>query len=168
MTSFGDVERFFHINVNCSDFDRSLAFYETVGFRVLLDFEDAPPPRRTFGEIGLGPVLNLPADCDGRAALLTLSDDPRAMRLDLIEWRVPQEEAPPRRTLAQPGMARICLATRDALAVHARLQAAGYDSYSAPVDTALGGSLIRVFCCEDPDGTVIEFMQFLGPETPSV
>lgn len=165
--SASDVHRFFHINVNCTDFERSLAFYQLIGFEVLLDFERRPGPRRTFGEIGLGPVLGLPEDCDGRAALLTLSDDPLAMRLDLIEWKTPVVPRVPRRNLAQPGVARICLKATDADSVHARLVAAGHVAYSAPTRISLGGSWIKVFCAEDPDGVVMEFMQFLGPDNES-
>jgi hypothetical protein len=106
--------------------------------------------------------LRLPQDCEGRAALLMLKGDSRGPRLDLIEWRTPREPAPPRRTLAQPGVARICLRTSDADAVHERLSAAGFACYSAPARLVLGGSAIKVFCTEDPDGVVIEFMQFLG------
>jgi catechol 2,3-dioxygenase-like lactoylglutathione lyase family enzyme len=156
----GDVPCFFHINVNCSDFERSLAFYRLIGFEVVLDF--AASSNATFGEVGLGPVLRLPDDCDGRAALLMLGGDERGLRLDLIEWRSPREAAPPRRSLAQLGVGRICLRTFDAAAVHARLSDAGYSCYSAPKRITLGGSKIEVFCAEDPDGVVIEFMQFIG------
>ncbi len=110
----------------------------------------------------LGPVLGLPDDCDGRAALLALSGDSSAMRLDLIEWKQPKLQAECRKNLAQPGIARICLKTSDCDAVHARLAAAGHVAYSAPTRVYLGGGWIKVFCCEDPDGAVIEFMQFMG------
>ncbi len=161
-TRNGDVEQVFHINVNCSDFDRSLAFYRLIGFEVVLDFATAPGSQLSFGQAGLGPILGLPGNCAGRAVLLALSDDRRAARLDLIEWKAPRVPAEPRKSLAQPGVARICLKTGDADAVHARLVAAGHRAYSPPTRTALGGSLIKVFCVEDPDGVVIEFMQFLG------
>nr|WP_295469650.1 VOC family protein [Mesorhizobium sp.] len=159
-----DVERFFHINLNCTDFDRSLAFYRLIGFEIFLDFATAPGSHRTFGQVGLGPILGLPDDCDGRAALLTLSNDRGAMRLDLIEWRSPRVASRRRENLAQPGMARICLKTTDADAVHSRLVDAGHPTYSEPIQVSLGGSLIKVFCVEDPDGMVIEFMQFLGAD----
>jgi catechol 2,3-dioxygenase-like lactoylglutathione lyase family enzyme len=157
-----DVQAIFHVNVNCTDFERSLAFYRLIGFEKILDFADAPGPPRSFGQTGLGPVLGLPDDCDGRAALLALSGDSGATRLDLIEWKTPRPPAERRKNLAQPGIARICLKTSDCDAVHARLGAAGHVAYSAPTRVHLGGGWIKVFCCEDPDGTVIEFMQFLG------
>jgi glyoxylase I family protein len=157
-----DVERFFHINVNCTNFERSLAFYRLIGFEIVLDFTTAPGSHRSFGEAGLGPILGLPGSCDGRAALLALSDDRHAVRLDLIEWKSPRVPARRRESLAQPGIARLCLKTTDAEAVHARLSAAGHNAYSPPIQVSLGGSRIKVFCVEDPDGVVIEFMQFLG------
>jgi len=157
-----DVERFFHVNVNCTNFTESLSFYQLLGFEKILDFEETSGPVRSFGQAGLGPVLGLPDDCDGRAALLALSDESGSTRLDLIEWRQPKLPAERRKNLAQPGIARICLKTGDCDSVHARLTAAGYVVYSAPTRVHLGGGWIKVFCCEDPDGVVIEFMEFLG------
>jgi Glyoxalase/Bleomycin resistance protein/Dioxygenase superfamily len=96
------------------------------------------------------------------AALLALSDESGSTRLDLIEWKQPKLPAERRKSLAQPGIARICLKTSDCDSVHSRLSSAGYVVYSAPTRVYLGGGCIKVFCCEDPDGTVIEFMEFLG------
>ena len=158
MSSAANVHRLFHINVNCMDFDVSLAFYQRLGFKTVLEFD----PLTTFGEAGLGPILGLPDDCRGRAALLALGDQPHAPRLDLIEWRSPQvpKGAPP--NLARPGFGRICLKLRDADALHAELVAAGHTPYSPPTRISLAGSDIKVFCVEDPDGVVIEFMEFLS------
>jgi catechol 2,3-dioxygenase-like lactoylglutathione lyase family enzyme len=64
----------FHVNVNCSDFDRSLAFYKTIGFTEYLDFS-TKDEGRTFGDIGLGPLFRLPARIHGRATFLVLGDD---------------------------------------------------------------------------------------------
>jgi hypothetical protein len=111
-----DVQGFFHVNVNCTDFAQSLSFYELVGFEKILDFDDASGPARSFGQAGLGPVLGLPDDCDGRAALLALSGESGSTRLNLIEWKQPKLSAERRKSLAQPGIARICLKTSDATA----------------------------------------------------
>ena len=145
-----DVQRFFHVNINCTNFAQSLAFYQLVGFEKILDFDEAPGSVQSFGQAGLGPVLGLPDDCDGRAALLALSDESGSTRLDLIEWKQPKLPAERRKR------------TSDCDSVHSRLSSAGYVVYSAPTRVYLGGGWIKVFCCEDPDGTVIEFMEFLG------
>jgi catechol 2,3-dioxygenase-like lactoylglutathione lyase family enzyme len=150
----------FHVNVNCSDFDRSLAFYTLIGFKEYLDFSKVDDGR-TFGDIGLGPLFRRPADLHGRATFLVLGDDPWATRLDLIEWVRPKSEPVPKRTLSHLGVARICLKVRDCAALHAKLKAGGYDVYSEPGLIDMGGTRQYVFCCEDPDGVVIEFMQFV-------
>ena len=160
--SLNDVQGVFHVNVNCTNFARSLCFYQLIGFEKILDFDDTPGPVRSFGQAGLGPVLGLPDDCDGRAALLALSGESGSTRLDLIEWKRPKLSAECRKSLAQPGIARICLKTNDCDSVYSRLSSAGYVVYSAPTRVYLGGGWTKLFCCEDPDGTVIEFMEFLG------
>ena len=42
-----DVERFFHINVNCTNFAESLSFYQLVGFEKILDFDETSGPVRS-------------------------------------------------------------------------------------------------------------------------
>jgi hypothetical protein len=54
-------------------------------------------------------------------------------------------------------------APSDAAAVHARLASAGFRTYTRPTDITLGGSVMKIFCAEDPDGVVFEFMQFIRP-----
>jgi len=149
----------FHVNVNCSDFDRSLAFYKLIGFEEVVDFTKLDD-ERSFGEIGLGPLFRMPDRIDGRATFLALGDDRWATRLDLIEWTEPKPQPIPKRTLAHLGIARICLKVRDCFELHGKLKAAGYDVYSEPELIRMGGTEQYVFCCEDPDGVVIEFMQF--------
>lgn len=154
----------FHININCSDFDRALEFYQLIGFRPLLDF-DADRDTRTFGERGIGAVLKLPGNAAGRAMLLALGDNPRATRLDLIEWQQPRSQPHSsldrRRDLTRLGLARICLKVKDCEKIYRRLLEHGFESYTPPTRIELGGSYQIVFCCEDPDGTVIEFMEFV-------
>jgi len=151
----------YHININCSNLERTVAFYELLGFRKIVDFQDPIEGASTdFAEIGLGPILSLPDDLAGRAVLMAAGDDPRATRLDIIEWTNPIQRGAPRLGLAQPGVARIALKVRDATAIHGALVAAGHEPYSEPVRIAMAGTPFLVFCVEDPDGTVIEFMQF--------
>jgi catechol 2,3-dioxygenase-like lactoylglutathione lyase family enzyme len=152
----------FHVNLNCTDLERSTAFYELIGFRVITDFDDVPAAeRRSFDEIGLAPILRVPAGCAARARLLMLGDDPRATRLDLIEWTQPPTHGTLPGDLTAVGVARLCLRVRDASAMHARLAAAGHDVFTEPVEIDMGGTRQKVFCCADPDGFAVEFMEFL-------
>ena len=156
-TGLQNVQRFFHININCSNFDVSLAFYQRLGFKVVLEFDED----MSFGETGLGPILRLPDDCDGRAALLALGDQSGALRLDLIEWKNPIVKDGPAPNLARQGFGRICLKVLDADRLHRDLVDAGHTPYTPPGRIQLGGSDIKVFCVEDPDGVVLEFMEFV-------
>ena len=153
----------FHLNINCSNLERSRAFYELIGYRVVNDFSASPKSGarpKTFAELGLAPILRMPDDCEARALLLALSDDPRAPRLDLIEWTRPKSVPRQRGDLAQIGFGRLCLKVRDGQDLHDRLTAAGHAVYSPPILLDMGGTRQLVFCCEDPDGIVVEFMQF--------
>ena len=108
-----NARQMFHVNINCTDLERSRAFYELIGFRVVNAFgTDAGAPTRTFAEMGLAPILRLPADCDARAVLMALSDDPHATRLDLIEWIKPPSARAVRGDLARIGFGRLCLKVR--------------------------------------------------------
>ena len=151
----------FHVNFNCTNLERSRQFYESIGFKVVNDFSQSSGPQRSFAEIGLAPMLNLPADCDARALLLALGDGPRTTRLDLIEWLRPPSAPSARGNLAQIGFGRLCLKVKDAAALHRRLVEDGRVVYSEPVLIDMGGTRQLCFCCEDPDGIVIEFMEFL-------
>ncbi|MEQ8737800.1 MAG: VOC family protein, partial [Hoeflea sp.] len=102
----------FHINVNCSDLDRSVAFYKALGFKVINDFSmDEPAGGRdpTIGERtpNLAEILGVDPGSRMRAAFLRLGDDPRATILDLIEWIEPKSSGAPAH-MTQMGMARLC------------------------------------------------------------
>ena len=75
------IKSVFHLNINVTNFERSLEFYKMVGFKVVLDIGEGPNKANDKG-------LNIP-NSRARAALLALSDDPRATRIDLIEWKQP-------------------------------------------------------------------------------
>ena len=151
----------FHMNLNCTDLDRSAAFYETIGFRTVLDFDElAARERRTFADIGLAPILNVPEGCEARARFMALGDDTRATRLDLIQWTTPPTHGRDEGDLTMPGIRRMCLRVRDAGAMHDALVGAGHAPFTEPRQIAMGGTRQRVFCCPDPDGFVVEFMEF--------
>lgn len=147
------VAGLYHVNVNCSDFDRSLAFYEALGFRRAYALGDVA------GE-ALGRLLDLP-EPRGRAALLRLGDDPRACHLDLIEWTSPRSDEPPYAALNHLGAARICLHSKDVRADHRALVERGVDVLSEPVALEFAnGSRAVAFCFRDPDGTILELIGF--------
>ena len=141
----------FHVNINVTDFERSLAFYQSLGFRVARDLGEG-------GSRAMGIGLGMPG-ARGRAALLILGDDQRATRIDLIEWKSPPTEGAPYHHLHHTGIARVALRTRDLLGEYARLRSEGVEFLSAPVETRLGTGE-RFVCMKDPDGTIIELIEF--------
>jgi len=151
------VKGIYHINVNVTNFERSLAFYELLEFRIVRD----------LGEVGnkyLERGLRMPHSL-GRAALLQCGDDKRSTRLDLIEWKNPQPEGKPYPHLWHVGMARIALVTDKLRELCDKVKTAnipGVEFFSEPQvfpqkDGKGGDSFV---CFTDPDGTVIELIQF--------
>jgi catechol 2,3-dioxygenase-like lactoylglutathione lyase family enzyme len=146
------IKSVFHVNVNVSDFDRSLAFYKMVGFKVVFDIGEGPNKGNDVG-------LNIPNSV-ARAALLALSDDPRATRIDLIEWKKPATAGAPYPHLYHAGIARIALFTKNLDEEYQRLKAAGVAMVSEPVVIRFGAKAgAKFFCFKDPDGTFLELIE---------
>ncbi|MDH3678622.1 MAG: VOC family protein [Acidimicrobiia bacterium] len=145
------IKAIFHVNVNCSDFERSKSFYEQLGFESVLDLP-------TGGDAQLAAGLGM-EECEGRASIMMLDPtQPRQARLDLIEWSNPRDLSPPYEHLGRLGINRIALWTIDLEAEYERLLAAGVEFLSSPQTM---GAHTRFVCLKDPDGTVIELIEFL-------
>ena len=146
------IKSVFHVNINVTDFDRSLAFYKLLGFKVVLDLGEGPNHGNDVG-------LNI-ANSKARAALLSLSDDPRATRIDLIEWKQPRTAGEPYPHLYHTGIGRIALFTKNLDEEYQRLKAAGVDLVSEPVVIRFGNKAgAKFFCFKDPDGTFLELIE---------
>ncbi len=144
------IKGIFHINVNCRSLARSQAFYESLGFSVVLAI-----PEGGSAEMARG--LGLPEGIKAQAAIMML--DPqhaRGARIDLIEWKKPKTHGETPADLAHVGAVRIALWTKDIDAEYERLKALGIEFISDPV--AMEGA--RWCCFRDPDGTVLELIDF--------
>jgi len=145
-----------HVNINVRDLDRSVAFYERLGFAVFLP----GIPYLGLEQGNAGPLsepgaraLGLPPGTHGRACIMQF--DSGFPKLDLTEF----EGLEPREPLGNGdcGMVRLCLATSDLAAAYAELSAAGVDFLSEP--QRCDGRLADIALCRDPDGTLIELIQ---------
>jgi catechol 2,3-dioxygenase-like lactoylglutathione lyase family enzyme len=146
------IESIFHINVNCTNFDRSLKFYKTLGFNVIRDLNEV-------GSENLSRGLRIP-NGRGRAVLMILGDNPRSTRLDLIEWKNPKTEGQPHPHLWHTGMCRMALRTRTLEKDYEELTSKGIEFWTEPIMFDLKYGRHEGFvCCTDPDGTVIELIQ---------
>jgi glyoxylase I family protein len=149
------IKSLFHVNVNCSDFERSLRFYQMLGFKVALDI---PAVTQGAGNSDTGRGLGLP-DSVARAAIMTLSDNPHATRLDLIEWKKPRDDEKPYARLNHLGIARIALFTKGLRDEYQRLKREGVEFISEPVVIRTGAGPALFACFHDPDGTVLELIE---------
>lgn len=153
----GDADRFSFVAINCSDLDRSVAFYEQVlGFVPRARF--APGPRDESA-LGLGP------DAEWQMAYL---DDPRAngtFALDLVQWIRSGPTGAPSDRANQLGPFRMALLTDDIDAAHDELTHAGVTCWTPPATLDMGPGLptLRALLFPDPDGTILELIEAPAP-----
>lgn len=148
-----NVTGILHVNINCSDFERSREFYEMLGFRVIMDVEPSGSAE-VAAAVGMAPY-------QVRGALMRHRD---GSVIDLLEWRDPRDERPPYESLNHLGIARVAFVTTDIEADMARLAGAGVEFLSAAPATVEGhdGGSTRFICFEDPDGTILELVEMAG------
>ena len=144
------IDRIFHFNINCTNLDRTLPFYEMLGFKVILDFREGMQSQEMAEAFGLK-VANL------KGVHLRLGDAEEATRIDLLEFTDPPPEGQPYPTLNSTGVARVCLKTRNIAAMYESLKAKGVNFLSPP--KKLPGTEVTIVCFKDPDGTFLELLQ---------
>lgn len=134
------LPRPYHVNVNCSDLDRSLAFYEGIlGFtRLARTTPSEPQPGAAFGLEQVQWDAWILAGASGMAGLV----------LDLLEWKVPTPAGRPA-ALTEQGFAALGIAVPDLAATLAALESAGH---------RVSGATIT-----DPDGTLLDLVEGDGP-----
>jgi catechol 2,3-dioxygenase-like lactoylglutathione lyase family enzyme len=149
--SLGDA-RLFHVNVNCSDLERSRRFY-TEGLGLEIGAHTAPAETQPGTAFGLArarwdaSILLGPRGYDGGA-------------IDLLEWHEPPPAGSPPARLLDTGFQRLGLRVPDLDAALARVGALGGCGWSEPFSHALAdGGDIRLVLVDDPDGTAIELVE---------
>ncbi|MEP6390901.1 MAG: VOC family protein [Halioglobus sp.] len=145
-----------HININVSDLDTSIAFYEKLGFTLLI-------PGIPYLGIEKDANLEIPAQqaaaldiatgTSARACIMQLDDG--FPKIDLTEF---SKGAPQGAGVNDDlGIVRFCLATQNLVEDHASLTEAGVEFLSEPTKGV--GGLADVAICRDPDGTLIELVE---------
>ena len=151
-----DLEAVTHINVNCSNLERSMHFYR--------DVVGLTPQSHTRPQPQEGAGFGLPGQVVWDAYLLHDDRGPLGPAVDLLEWQDPKPVGRPHPEAHHLGFMRVCLAHEDLDALHAKLSAAGVRTRSGVVEIpVLDGQTVRFFCCDDPDGTCIEFVERREP-----
>lgn len=153
-----------HVNLNVRDLERSIAFYEALGFSEFL------PGIAYLGITRSGPPAAIPDDC---AEALGLAPGTRARgcilglpagfpMLDLTAYEGIEPVAAA--SAGAPGWERICLASRDLDGDVARLVDAGVPFLTEPAGDP--GGLARIAVCTDPDGHRIELIEIAFERWP--
>lgn len=149
-----ELQSVFHFTVTATDFERSLGFYQALGFELLRDNRDVVWPQFVADNFGM-------RRAQGRGALLALADAETQVRLDLIEWLEPCEAPLDERPTADERPPRIvAIRTRGVDAAYEDLKAKGIPFIREPYhpDPELG--VEAVVCCKDPDGLIIELIEY--------
>jgi len=140
-----------HANINCSDLEQSISFYEMLGFLPSIVTDVGVPAEEAAGlgmppyQLRASPKMHL----DGYV-------------IDLIQWIDPNDPSAPYALMNHLGLSRISLKTTNLDADMAIMQAEGVEFFSEPVtiDRPVQGS--RLVCFKDPDGTLIELVELGG------
>ena len=146
-----------HININVSHLDASIAFYQKLGFSMLLP--GIPYLDLTASECvnkmpsAAARALAMPVQSEGRACIMQLDDG--FPKIDLVEWSDAKQQPPLGN--ADLGLVRFCLASQDLATDYAKLVEQGVEFLSEPQTTKDGKADIAV--CVDPDGSLIELIQ---------
>ena len=141
-----------HVNINCSDFDLSLKFYELLGFKKIIDVPETNT-REVAAAVGMPPYKV-------KCALLILQNSRTPLIIDLLEWQKPSDNSPPYPHLYHLGIARIALATDDLNSDIAFLKSHGIEFLSEPAKVQMNNQPeSRFVCFKDPDGTILELVE---------
>ena len=144
------LQRLFHVNICVRDMERSIQFYQGIGFKKVNDF--------TMDDPKVGDALGVKAK-KLRGVFMRLGDDPNAPVLDLVQFIDPPTQGQPYPTLNNVGICRIAFTVDDIDKTYEELKAKKVQFVAAlhKVDGP-GGAKIGVVCFKDPDGTVLELI----------
>jgi len=154
MSDDWEIHGIFHFTINVSNFERSLEFYQTIGFRLLRDNRDVIWPDFVARNFGLKVA-------QARGALLAIGEGAEHTRIDLLEWLEPRLVDPQAHLPIDERVPRIvALRTRNVRAAYEELKDKGIRFLTEPYvpDAALG--IEAVVCCRDPDGLIVEFIEY--------
>ncbi len=144
------IQRIFHFNINCTSIERALAFYQLLGFQVILDFREGMASQEMADAFGMR-TANL------KGVHLRIGDAADATRIDLLEFTDPPPAGQPYPHLYHTGIARMCLKTTNIQQDYRDLSAKGIKFLSEP--KKLPGTSVSIVCFKDPDGTFVELLE---------
>jgi catechol 2,3-dioxygenase-like lactoylglutathione lyase family enzyme len=167
--------KLFHVNIVCTDFEKSYAYYtERVGLIPLTrrgaGIPDPINPTRAAdgrlpGEARTRPedgaasarALGLEADMGSRGVLLYWPGSPEGPYIDLLQWTEGGQFL--ERTPKDIGLERLAMQVDDIEGEYTRMRERGVEFVSEPVPIRLGATMIKIVFFRDPDGTLLELIE---------
>lgn len=146
-----NLNQFYHVNINVTNLDRSIRFYERLGFEVTARFNmEGNLAKGTSEAFGLPYTTN-------SAAFMKLKKSP--MLIDLVEYHDPPTHGETYRTLNNVGMVRLAFHVDNIREIHAKLVEMGVVMLG-PLRFVKppGGVEAGVFAFRDLDGTILEVL----------
>ena len=134
-----------HTGITVSDLDRSIAFYEQLGFATAERFDEE------------GEEVERGVGVDGAKLRAAMLEGPGESRLELIQYLEPAG-SPERNPNNGIGAAHVCMEVEDVDAAVAELREKGIEFFSDPITHEAG---IRWVYAKDPDGITAELIQVL-------
>ena len=140
-----------HVNVNVTDIERSVAYYERFGFSVMHTFTDEKPKT---------PQADVSHTPGTRGAVMSISDDPRAScKIELIQSLEPPATPHPETRPGQAGVGRIAIRTKNVQGYVEKLSKEGIEPIT-PIEEIDIVSARRFVLYHDPDGVLLELIEF--------
>jgi catechol 2,3-dioxygenase-like lactoylglutathione lyase family enzyme len=144
------LQRLFHVHICVKDMERSIRFYQELGFNKVNDF--------TLDDPSVGDALGVKAK-KLRGVFMRLGNDAAAPVLDLVQFIDPPTQGQPYPTLNNIGICRIAFTVDDIDKTYEELKAKKVE-FVAPLKKLKGpaGAQMGVVCFKDPDGTILELL----------
>lgn len=147
--------RIFHLSISVRDLDRSVQFYDLLGFGIVHGERlSETVAASTLGKLG-------ERDHNGAEfALIRLGNSPNATCIDLVQWDRMVEMPEPK--VHQSGIPRIAIQVEDPPSLLARLAEAGIKLTGPPgKNRPQEQDPNEMFAFRDPDGVIIEVVSGL-------
>jgi len=150
------ISRLFHVAINSQNLDRSIEFYQKLGFTLLAD--------RLVNNDLVKAAFLVPTG-DFRFAHLRLGDNDQATVLDIVEWFHPATADSGNSPVSQHqrGLTRFSVLTDDTQQVYDELSAAGVEFLTTPESVLTPEGGWKVCLIKDPDNVVVQVTQLLPP-----
>lgn len=156
------VLNFMHITLHVTDLERSIAFYEMLGFKVIFDV--SRHEATTMPVFELNDRLEFGGGLQ-RGVIMSLGDHARATTLlVLVQFVDPPATPKPFKPKHEAGTHRIALRVKDIDGLLTELRAQGVEVRNEPIheiqERLRGGLAMRWTLFPDPDDNLIELMEY--------